>query len=309
MPRQLLRRAVGTLVTLLVVSMVTYAALMSTPGDAASAMIGDSATEAQLKMLRAQMGLDQPLPVRYASFLTRLLLKGDLGRSYVSDRPVVDLLSERIPYTCILALASIAIALILGTQIGIVAALKSGTALETALMGVAALGLAIPTFWSALVLILLFSVGLRWLPVVGADTWRHLILPAITLALPTGAIVARLIRSSLLQVFGAEYIRTARAKGMRSSQVLTRHVLRNSLIPVVSVLGVHLGHLLGGAFIVETIFGWPGLGRLTVQAIFDRDYPVVMGATLTVALFYLIVNLIVDVAQGWLDPRIAYEAI
>ncbi len=309
MAKHLARRLVGTALTLLVVSLVTFVALMATPGDAASAMVGESASAEQMQALRAQLGLDQPLPVRYATFLADLLLRGDLGRSLISNKPVSDLLLERLPYTFILAIAAIALATILGMLAGIAAAVRAGTLADTLLMGGAALGLAVPTFWSALLLMMLFSLQLRWLPVVGAESWRHLILPAVTLALPTAAVVARLIRSSLLDVLHADYVRTAYAKGLASRRVLTRHILRNSLIPVVTVLGLHLGYLLGGAFVVETIFGWPGLGRLTVQAIFDRDYPVIMGTALTIALIYMAINLLVDVAQGWLDPQVAHEAI
>jgi peptide/nickel transport system permease protein len=176
-------------------------------------------------------------------------------------------------------------------------------------MGVTALGLAVPTFWSGLLLMLLFSLRLNWLPVVGAGTPAHLILPAVTLALPTAAVVARLTRSSLLEELLSDYVRTARAKGVGPRGVLWRHILRNSLIPVVSLLGLQLGRLLGGAFIVETIFGWPGLARLTVQAIFERDQPVVLGAALTIAAMYLAVNLAVDLLHGWMDPRVAREAI
>ncbi|MCL4487271.1 MAG: ABC transporter permease [Chloroflexi bacterium] len=309
MARHLARRVAGTILSLLVVSLITYIALMAVPGDAASAMAGESASTEQLQTLRTELGLDQPLPVRYGTFLANLLLRGDLGRSFVSNKPVSDLLLERLPYTFILALAAITLATALGILVGVGAALRAGTLSDTLLMGSAALGLAVPTFWSALVFMMLFSLQLHWLPVVGADSWRHLILPALTLALPTAAVIARLVRSSLLDTFGADYVRTAYAKGLSARRVLTRHVLRNSLIPVVTVLGLHLGYLLGGAFVVETIFGWPGLGRLAVQAIFDRDYPVILGATLTVALIYLTINLVVDVAQGWLDPQVAHEAV
>lgn len=297
------------MVTLLVVSAITFVALMATPGDAASAMIGDSASASQLQALRAQMGLDQPLPVRYGAFLTNLILRGDLGRSTMSNRPVIELLMERLPYTGALALTAIGLAAMVGALLGTAAAIKTGTLMDTALMGGAALGLAVPTFWSALLLMMLFSLRLRWLPVVGAENWQYMILPAVTLALPTAAVVARMVRASLLDVFGADYVRTAYAKGLAPTRVLVHHIVRNSLIPVVTVLGLHLGHLLGGAFIVESIFGWPGLGRLTVQAIFDRDYPVVMGATLTVAVMYLLINFLIDLAHGWLDPQVAHEAI
>jgi ABC-type dipeptide/oligopeptide/nickel transport system permease component len=176
-------------------------------------------------------------------------------------------------------------------------------------MGGAALGLAVPAFWSSLLLMLLYSLRLRWLPVAGAGSLRHLVLPAVVLALPTAAIVARLIRASLLDTLHADFVRTAHAKGLSSRRVLSSHVVRNSLLPVVTILGLQLGHLLGGAFVVETIFGWPGVGRLAVQAIFDRDMPVVLGAALTIAAIYLLINLAVDLAHGVLDPRIGRAAV
>ena len=213
------------------------------------------------------------------------------------------------PYTLALAFGATALAIAIGLTLGMLAATRAGSLLDTVLMSGAAITLAVPTFWSALVLMLIFSVTLRWLPVVGAGGVPHFILPVITLALPTSAIIARMIRASVLDVFGADYVRTAHAKGVAPRPVLTRHILRNSLIPVVTLLGLHLGHLLGGAFIVETIFGLPGLGRLIVQAIFDRDYPVVLGATLLVATMYLVINLLVDVAHGWFDPQVAHEAV
>lgn len=309
MARHLVRRVGGALLTLLVVSLITFGALESAPGDAASGMVGDSASAAQLQTLRAELGLDRPLVDRYGEFVSGLLTRGDLGRSLVSGKPVAGLISERLPYTILLALTAAVLAASVGMLVGIGAATRAGTWLETLLMGGAALGLAVPTFWAALLLMLLFSVRLRWLPVVGASTPAHLILPAITLALPTAAGLARLMRSSLLDVLRSDYIRTARAKGLKPRDVLGRHIVRNSLIPVITLLGLHLGYLLSGAFVVETIFGWPGLGRLAVQAIFDRDYPVVVGATLVIAFMYVLVNLAVDLAHGWLDPQVAHQAL
>lgn len=309
MTRHLLRRLSGTILVLLAVSFLIFIALASIPGDAAEAMVGESASAEQLQALRQSLGLDLPLMVRYEHFLTDLILRGDLGRSLVSERPVSRLLLERLPYTVALALSAMSLALLVGVTAGTLAALRRGSLADFAIMSGTTLGLAVPTFWSALLLIMLFSLKLHWLPVVGAGSVKHLVLPALTLALPTAAMVARLMRASLLDVLDADYVRTAHSKGLLGRTVLVGHVMRNSLIPLVTVLGLHLGHLLGGAFVVETIFGWPGLGRLTVLAIFDRDYPVVMGAALLVAAFYLVINFVVDVAQGWLDPRVAYEAI
>lgn len=297
------------LLVLVVVSFIVFVALSTVPGDAAQAMVGDSASQEQLQALRQSMGLDLPLLVRYERFASNLLLRGDLGRSLVSGRPVGELLLQRLPYTVLLALAASVLALVAGVLVGTVAATRPGSVVDVSIMGAAALGLAIPTFWSALLLILIFAVKLHLLPVVGAGSARHLVLPALTLALPTAAVLAKLVRSSLLDVLHADFVRTAQAKGLTPRRVMALHVFRNAAIPVIMVLGLQLGHLLGGAFVVETIFGWPGLGRLTVLAIFDRDYPVVLGAALTVAAIYLVVNLLVDIAQGWLDPQVAHKAI
>ncbi|MBI5032842.1 MAG: ABC transporter permease [Chloroflexi bacterium] len=309
MTHPILKRLLGAIATLIVVSLVTFVALESTLGDAATALVGDTASAAQLQTLRAEMGIDQPLVLRYGNFLSDLVFKGELGHSLISNKSVSDLLLERLPYTITLALVAAALATIIGMLIGIAAAVKAGSILDTILMSGAALGIAIPTFWSALLLMLVFSVRLRWLPVVGAEDWRYFVLPAITLALPTAAVTARLMRSSLLDVLRSDYVRTAHSKGLAPNHVLAHHVVRNSLIPVITMLGLQLGYLLGGAFIVETIFGLPGLGRLTVQAIFDRDYPIVLGTTLTVAVIFIVINFLVDLAHGWLDPQIAYKTL
>ena len=303
------RRGAGSVAVLLAVSLVVFLALGATSGDAADAMAGDAASASQLSALRTELGLDRPPMARYGVFLAGIITRGDLGRSLVSNRPVAELVLARLPYTVVLALSAAAMAASLGGLVGALAALRAGTATDTLLMAGAALGLSIPTFWSGLLLILLFSLRLRWLPVTGAGTLVHLILPAVTLALPTAAVVARLQRASLLDVLAEDYVRTAHAKGMTPRYVVTRHVLRNGLVPVIAVLGLQLGHLLGGAFIVETIFSWPGLGRLAVQAIFDRDDPVVLGTALAAAGMYLVVNLLVDAAHGWLDPRVGREAV
>ena len=308
MAQHLLRRLVGAGLVLLAVSYITILALATAPGEAARALVGDSASQEQMTLLRQSMGLDLPLFVRYQAYLGGVL-QGDLGRSLVGNRAVSQLLLERLPYTLLLAVAAASLALLVGGIVGTVAALRAGAWLDTVLMGGVAVGLAVPVFWSALLLMLLFSLKLHWLPVVGASSWRHLILPMVVLAIPTAAIVARLVRSSLLDVLAADYVRTAQAKGLRPRRVLSAHVFRNSLLPVLTVVGLQLGHLLGGAVVVETIFGWPGLGRLTVQAIFDRDLPVVMGAALLIATFYVLLNLAIDLAHAYLDPRVAQEAL
>ena len=208
-----------------------------------------------------------------------------------------------------LTLASIGLATVLGVIVGVVAATRAGSFVDTGLMGMAVLGLAIPSFWSALLLTLVFALNLRWLPVMGAGSLRHLVLPSLCLALPTTAAVSRFTRASVLQELATDYARTARAYGIPKWRVLVRHVLRNSLMPMLTLLALRLGRLLGGSFVVETIFAWPGLGRLMVQAIFDRDYPVVLGAALFVATVYLSINVIVDLLQGHLDPRLVQRSV
>jgi peptide/nickel transport system permease protein len=309
MTRHLLRRLVGTLIVLLVVSFVIFAALDTIPGDAAEAMVGESASQEQLDALRHELGLDRPLMARYADFLSGVVTRGDLGRSLVNGRQITSLVAESFRYTLSLAMVATALATLIGMLVGILAALRSGSYLDTLVMSITALGLAVPTYWSALLFMLLFALTLGWLPVVGAGSWKHIVLPALTLALPMSAVVARLMRSSVLDELNAAYIYTARSKGASPRRVLLGHIFRNSLIPVISLLGLYVGRLLGSAFVVETIFGWPGLGRLTVKAIFDRDLPVVLGAALTVATMYLIINFLVDLAHAWLDPRVAHEAI
>lgn len=305
----LAQRLFGALLVLLAVSAITFFLLSAAPGDAATALAGETASQAQMDALRAELGLDGPPLLRYANFLKQMVTTGSLGESLVSRRPVVALLAERLPYTVLLAVAATTLAALAGIAAGILAGTRPGTLADTALMALINLGLALPTFWVALLFILFFSLRLRWLPVVGAGTPLHLVLPAVTLSLPTAAVVARLMRSSLIDVIGADFVRTAHGKGLPQGLVLHRHVLRNSLIPVITMLGLHLGYLLGGAFIVETIFGWPGLGRLTVQAIFDRDLPVVLGATLTIAAIYVMLNLVVDLIHAYLDPRVVAEVI
>ena len=291
------------------VSLAVFLVLTYVPGDAADSLLGESASAGQLAALRQELGLDEPLPVRYARFVAGVVLHGDLGRSVVSGRAVRDLLAERFVPTAVLALTAIVLAVALGTTAGSMAATHPGSRLDLAVMSISSLGMAVPTYWLSLLLVMLFSLRLRWLPVAGAGSLAHLILPAVTLALPTAAVVARLIRSSLLDVLHADFLRTARAKGLPARLIFRDHALRNSLIPVVTLLGLHLGHLLGGAFVIETIFAWPGLGRLTVQAIFDRDLPVVLGAALLVAAINVAINLGVDLLHAILDPRVGRSAL
>ncbi len=309
MLRFLIRRLLGAVVVLAVVSFLTFVLLDLAPGDAAQALAGDGATADQVAALRHTMGLDAPLAVRYLRFASGIVTRGDLGRSLVSGQPVTQLVAQRFENTLELSLVATALALALGFAAGLAAAARPGTRIDFAVMALTGFGISLPVYWVALMLVLIFSLWLRWLPALGVGGLDHLILPAVTLALPTAAMVARLVRSSTLDVRHADYVRTARAKGLAGSQVWFRHILRNGLIPVVTMLGLHLGHLLGGSFVVETLFAWPGLGRLVVQSVFDRDFPVLAGGVLLIAFIYQALNLAADAAQGWLDPRVGTEAM
>jgi ABC-type dipeptide/oligopeptide/nickel transport system permease component len=274
-------------------------------GDPARAALGQRADPAAVEALRREYGLDRPLPERYARWLARLA-RGDLGQSIREQRPVLDVIVERAPATARLALAATLIALAAGVAIGACAALRPGSALDHALMALAVLGISTPVFWLGMMLALVFAVTLGWLPVsgYGDGSLAHLVLPACTLgALHTGT-VARMTRSSLLEVVRQDYMATARAKGLPERVVLLKHGLRNALIPVVTVVGIGLADLLVGAPLTETVFAWPGLGRLLVAAVGQRDLPVVMGAVLVFALVYVVGNLLVDLAYLAIDPRI-----
>jgi len=304
--RYVLKRVVLALPVLLGVSVVVFVAIRLIPGDPAQLMAGQAATQEVVQQIRQSLGLDQPVPVQYLYFL-RNVVRGDLGRSLFNGAPVVEELAQRFPRTVRLALASIAVASLIGIPAGILAATRRSTWVDTAVMLVALAGVSVPVFWLGLNLILLFSVRLQWLPSFGYETWRHLVLPSLTLGAASTAVVARMTRSAMLEVLGQDYVRTARAKGLAERVVVSRHALRNALIPVVTVLGLQLGTLLSGAVLTETVFAWPGIGRLLVEAVLARDYPIIQGATLLIAATFVVLNVAVDVLYGLLDPRIRYE--
>jgi peptide/nickel transport system permease protein len=304
--RYVLKRVVLALPVLLGVSVVVFVAIRLIPGDPAQLMAGQAATQEVVQQIRQSLGLDQPVPVQYLYFL-RNVVRGDLGRSLFNGAPVVEELAQRFPRTVRLALASIAVASLIGIPAGILAATRRSTWVDTTVMLVALAGVSVPVFWLGLNLILLFSVRLQWFPSFGYETWRHLVLPSLTLGAASAAIVARMTRSAMLEVLGQDYVRTARAKGLAERVVVNRHALRNALIPVVTVLGLQLGTLLSGAVLTETVFAWPGIGRLLVEAVLARDYPIIQGATLLIAATFVVLNVAVDVLYGLLDPRIRYE--
>jgi len=300
-----LRRVVRGIFTLwLVVTVVFFALRLS--GDPATLLLSDSATADDVARLREQLGLNQPLPVQYATFFSRVLLGADFGQSLQRRAPAGAVVAERIPATLTLALAAFALTILVGIPAGIAAAVRRNTPLDRLAMTGALLGQVTPNFFLGIVLVLVVGLWLRWLPTSGDATWAHLILPALTLSAYGIASMARLTRSALLDVVRKDYMRTAHAKGLSERAAISRHALRNAAIPVVTVMGIQLGHLLGGAVATEIVFAWPGVGRLAVQSIFLRDYPVVQAVVLTIAGVYVAINLLVDVAYGWLDPKIRY---
>jgi peptide/nickel transport system permease protein len=273
------------------------------PGDPVEAMLGEGARPADRAALTAGLGLDRPLGEQYLSYLARLS-RLDLGQSFVYQRPVADLLAERLPATLTLAAVALGLALLLAVPLGVLAACRRGLALDGAAMGFSLLGSSIPNFWLGPLLILVFSLWLGWTPVSGREGPASLILPALTLGTSLAAILARMVRSSVLEVLGEDYIRTARAKGLSPAAVLWGHALRNAWLPVLTLVGLQLGGLLGGAVITETVFAWPGVGSLLVEAIQGRDYPVVQGCVLLISLAYVLVNTGTDLVYAWVDPRI-----
>jgi ABC-type dipeptide/oligopeptide/nickel transport system permease component len=287
-----------------VVELVAYTILTCAPGDVAQVLVGEHASREQVEALRQTLQLDTPFIQRLGGYTLGALTRGDLGKSLVSGRFVADLIIERLPNTLMLAILSMVVGAVVGIVAGVMAAERQGGPLDALIRGGSVLGLAVPSYWVALVLVQVFAVKLRWLPVFGAGGCAHFVLPVLTLALPCVAIVARLIRAGILDARGADYVRTAVGKGLSGRVVLFRHMLPNCLVPTITVLGLYLGHLVGGAFVIETIYAWPGVGRLAVQAILDRDIPVVMGTILVVVPMILVINLIVDLVLGKADARV-----
>jgi len=273
------------------------------PGDPVEAMLGENARPADRQALRTALGLDRPLAEQYLDYL-RGLARLDPGRSFQFERPVADLFAERIPATLELTGAALVLALAMAVPLGILSARHRGEVLDAGAMGFSLLGISIPNFWLGPLLILVFSLWLGWTPVSGRDGLASLILPAVTLGSGLAAILARMVRSSVLEVLGEDYIRTARAKGLSESALIRRHALHNAWLPVLTLVGLQLGALLGGTVITETVFAWPGVGSLLVEAIRNRDYPVVQTGVLLISLMYVLVNTLTDLVYLWVDPRI-----
>jgi ABC-type dipeptide/oligopeptide/nickel transport system permease component len=276
------------------------------PGDPAAVFAGEQASPATIARVRESLGLDQPVMVQYWRYLQRIV-KGDLGTSFISGVDVIDLVKARFPNTIRLALISTILSAFLGISIGVISALKRETIVDYLLTVAALLGISIPIFWLGLMLIYVFSVELGVLPVAGAATWKHYIMPVCTLSAVSVASILRITRSSVLEVINEDFVRSARAKGLKESRVVLRHVLPNALIPVATVVGLQFGYMLGGSIITETIFGWPGMGRMLVVAVSQRDVMVVQGVLIVFATSFVLVNLIVDVVYAMIDPRISYS--
>lgn len=299
----LLKRLAGALGIVLGVALLTSLLIHLVPGDPIELMLGESATAGDRAALRASLGLDRPLHQQLLGQLGRLA-RLDLGDSLYSRRPVSAVVAERLPATIELAVAALAVAAVVALPLGILAARYRGGLADSAAMGVALLGLSIPSFWLGPLLILLFSVVLGWTPVSGREGVASLVLPALTLGTAMAAVLARMLRSSLLETLSEDYVRTARAKGLSPAAVLRRHALRNAALPVVTVFGMQAGALFAGAVITETVFAWPGVGSLLVEAIQRRDFPVVQGCVLLISTTYVAVNAGTDLAYAWLDPRV-----
>jgi ABC-type dipeptide/oligopeptide/nickel transport system permease component len=306
MVRFLIRRVILTIPVVLGVATLVFSLIHLVPGDPVQAMLGESASPSEMAELRGRLGLDRPLLVQYGRFL-KGLTRGDLGTSLRTNQPVAEAIGERLPATFELAITAMVLAMLFAVPLGIIAAVGAGTYVDHAATTLALVGISMPNFWLGPILAIVFSVTLGWLPVSGRGTLAHLILPAITLAAPLSAVLARMTRASVIEELRELYVVAARARGVSRARAILHHAFRNSLIPIVTVLGLQFGAVLTGAVITETIFAWPGVGRLLIQSIGFRDYPLVQGCILLIAVTYVSMNLVTDLVYGFLDPRIRYE--
>ncbi len=300
------RRLFLTIPVVLGVSIIVFAIIRMIPGDPARAMAGPQASPQYIESVRARYGLDEPIAVQYMTFMRRAV-QGDFGISVFSRRPVITEIAERFPRTLLLASVSLVIATAVGVPAGIISATKRNSVFDNVSMVIALIGVAAPVFWLALMLQLLFAVQLGWFPSTGIGTPAHLVLPAVTLGAASAGLFARITRSSMLEVLREDYVTTARAKGLTENVVVYKHALKSAMIPVVTVMGLQFGILLGGAVLTETVFAWPGIGRLLVDSILRRDYPVVQATVMMLAFLFVLINLVVDILYAFLDPRIQYQ--
>ncbi len=314
MIRHVLLRIVQLIPTLFLASIVIFFIIVKAPGDPAQITAGPEATPEQLAAERARLGLDKPLPIRYAVWLSDVAHL-NLGYSLLARRQVTQMIGEAAPQTLRLALASMVLSILIGFPIGMLAAVRQNSRLDALVTGLSSVGLAMPSFWLGILLIILFSVHWRWLPPSGVGdpdqgslyNLRYLVMPVVTIAASNLAVFARFVRSAMIDSLAADYVRTARAKGLGPRAVVVRHALKNAMIPVVTILGIQFGRLLGGAVVTEAVFAYSGIGRLSVLSILNRDYPVVQGTLMLVVCLFLLVNLIVDLTYGYLDPRVKLE--
>ena len=305
MTRYLVQRLFSALITIWVTTVIVTMLIHLVPGDPVRIMYAQwQASPEQIEAVRQNLGLDKPVPTQYWMFLKRVS-KGDLGRSIQGDQPVASILATRFPPTLLLATSSLVIATLIGLSLGFIAAYKRGSIVDVGAMIAAIVGVSIPHFWLGMMLLFAFSLKLGWLPVAGSDL-RTLVLPALTLGLANAAILARLTRSAMIDIFDQDFVRTARAKGLPRSVVLYRHALRAGLVPIVSMMGLQFAYMMGGAIVVENVFAWNGIGRLAIEAVFARDYPVIQGFILVFATVVVLVSVVIDILYAWLDPRIRY---
>ena len=303
--RYFVMRLLGLVPTMFLVTVCVFFFVHLLPGDPAQLAAGPEADEETVRMVRERLGLDRPLPEQFVLFVKKTVT-GDFGISIRSQRPVIDEVADRFGPTLLLTVAAMAWAVVFGLLIGIVSAVKRGRWPDRLGMAFAVPGISMPPFALGILLMEVFSVWLGWFPTVGAESWRHYVLPSITLGAGVAAVMARFTRSALIEVLSEDYVRTARAKGLPARQVLSRHALRNALIPVVTMMGLQFGFLLGGSIVVEKVFNWPGMGRLLVDAVEMRDYPVMQTCVLLFSMEFLLINLAVDLLYGWLNPSIRY---
>ncbi len=304
MYRYILKRLLMLLPVLLGVLLIIFILSEITPGDAARQLAGEFASEEDVQAIREELGLNRPFLERFFSYLTGLVTRGDLGVSYQTGQPVIQEIADRFPTTLLLALVSMLFSILIGIPTGIISAIRQYSWIDSTSMVVALVGVSMPNFWQGLLNIIVFSIWLGWLPASGFYGWQYWILPAVTIGTSSAAMITRMTRSSMLEVIHQDYIRTARAKGQKENVIIIKHALKNALIPIVTVVGIQFGGLLGGAVLTETVFAIPGLGKFMVDAIKARNYPVVQGGVLVLAVIFSVVNLLVDILYSYIDPRL-----
>ena len=307
MRKYLLNKLIGLLVTLFIASIMVFLIIHIIPGNPAEIMSGPGASQADINALTQRMGLDQPLWKQYVDWISNILLHGDLGDSLYTNEPVSELISNSLGKTLILSFSGIMFAILLGIPFGIISALKQNSIIDVVIMGISIIGVSMPIFWLALLLVMQFSINIPIFPATGSGTWLHLVLPSISIGLNSLAVIARMTRSSMLEVLKLDYIRTAEAKGISSYKIILKHALKNAMIPIVTTIAIQFGYLLGGAVLTETVFVYPGLGRLLVNSISRRDYTTIQGCMLVITAMFVVMNTLVDMIYPLFDPRVKIQ--